>query len=236
MTYPFDPIAILHSPFKQKFGVPRQSGLVQINSTLELLPPYNRREALTAIEGYSHLWLLFVFHQTQQRSEWQPMVRPPRLGGNRRVGVFASRSPFRPNPIGLSVVKLESVDCSGDKVQLLLSGADLVDGTPVIDIKPYVPYVDSIPDAAAGFAPAPPESRMEVYFSVAAEQAINVRAEPGLREIIVSVLSLDPRPAYKEGAESDRIYGMRLYDFDLQWQIQNNRVEVLGLEVPKEGS
>ena len=228
MKIEFESIGFIHSPFKEKFGVPRQPGLVlQIQAILELVAPYDRREAVAGLEGYSHIWIQFLFHRLGPYN-WQPSVRPPRLGGNRRVGVFASRSPFRPNPIGLSVVKLERVDCTGGRVRLELSGVDLVDGTPVLDIKPYVPYVDSIPDAESGFASAAPTPVLDVDFLPAAVDQL-ARHPDGkrLREELVALLEIDPRPAYIGEAEESRIYGIRLYDFDLRWRVRGERVEVL---------
>lgn len=235
MGFDFSPIGFIRSPFKEKFGIPRQPGLVkEARGSLELLPPYNRPEAVSELEGYSHIWLQFVFHKTM-RSEWQATVRPPRLGGNRRVGVFASRSPFRPNPIGLSVVRLDAVTADDSGVVLELSGLDLMDGTPVLDVKPYVPYVDSIPDASSGFAPAPPEQVFEVAFSALAETQLRQRRDcEQLRLFIVSLLQLDPRPAYSGDGDSGRVYGARLYDFDLRWRLVGGRVEVLEL-APVEG-
>lgn len=232
-TYTFDPIGIVHSPFKEKFGIPRQSGLVpEARGYLQLYAPYNRPEAVSGLEGYSHIWVQFVFHQTL-RVQWKPTVRPPRLGGNRRVGVFASRSPFRPNPIGLSVARLDAVEIKGDRVGLLISGIDLLDGTPVLDIKPYVGYADSLRNTRSGFAPEPPALDFTVYFSTAAESQLQRRdGASELRRFIVRLLSLDPRPAYQGGAaeSTDRVYGMRLYDFDLRWRVDGSRVEVLALE------
>ncbi|MES9883824.1 MAG: tRNA (N6-threonylcarbamoyladenosine(37)-N6)-methyltransferase TrmO [Sedimenticola sp.] len=227
MTFSFDPIGVIHAPYKEKFGIPRQPGLVsEAKSTLELLAPYNLPEAVEALEGYSHVWIQFVFHQAMRRP-WRPRVRPPRLGGNMRVGVFASRSPFRPNPIGLSVVKLESIDISNG-VSLQFAGGDLLDGTPVLDIKPYVGYVDSIPNALCGFASEPPEKRLEVCFSPQSEVQIAARDDKQLRPFIQSLLEMDPRPAYSS-EQGERIYGIRLYDFDLRWRVVEGRLEVLEL-------
>jgi tRNA (adenine37-N6)-methyltransferase len=228
MTFTFEPIGFIRSPFKEKFGIPRQPGLVpEIRAQLELVPPFNQPEAVAELEGYSHIWIQFVFHQVLGQ-KWQPRVRPPRLGGNRRVGVFASRSPFRPNPIGLSVVALEQVVVDGERVALELSGVDLLDATPVLDIKPYVAYVDSIPNAASGFAPEAPETRLAVQFSPQAESQLESRGDAvELRALITRLLELDPRPAY--AAEEGRVYGFRLYDFDLRWQVDGEQVLVVSL-------
>jgi len=233
MVYTFESIGFIRSPYKEKFGIPRQSGLIaEARGELVFTEPYNCPEAVVGLEGYSHVWLQFVFHQAF-REEWQPMVRPPRLGGNKRVGVFASRSPFRPNPIGLSVVKLEGVRTLDGEVVLELAGIDLLEGTPVLDIKPYVGYVDSIPDARSGFAPEPPAVCFQVRFSDLAEAQLTSRHEPDqLRRFITRVLEIDPRPAYAGNSQPDRIYGIRLYDFDLRWRINGDQIEVLELASP----
>lgn len=158
----FEPIATIHSPFKEKFGTPRQPGLIPAaRGIFELVPPYNTPETVRALETFSHLWLLFVFDRCSD-AKWHPTVRPPRLGGNARVGVFASRSNFRPNPIGQSVVQLDSVDCAEDGVKLHVSNFDLLDQTPILDIKPYVRYADSLPDAQCSYAPEPPAALSQV--------------------------------------------------------------------------
>lgn len=235
MNFTFTPIGIIHSPFKEKFGVPRQPGIAPAaRATLELLPPYDRDEALDGLAGFSHVWIVFVFHATADQG-WHPMVRPPRLGGNARVGVFASRSTFRPNPIGLSVVELAGFGREGGKLVLHLRGADLIDGTPVLDIKPYVPYADSIPDARGGFADTAPDARLAVRFTVEAEAQITAREaqyphpHPRLRELIVQVLAADPRPAYREDESTERVYGMRLLDFDLRWRVEGASAVVVEL-------
>ena len=163
-------IGYIRTPFREKFGVPRQPGLATAaQGVLELAPPFDRPESLEGLEGFSHVWLLWRFHLAVRKSEdWSPTVRPPRLGGNRRLGVFATRSPFRPNPLGLSAVRLLAVERRA--CRLVLGGVDLVDGTPVFDIKPYAPYTDSIPDAAGGFADASPEARLCVMFSAEAQK------------------------------------------------------------------
>lgn len=232
-TYQFTPIGVIRSCFKEKFGIPRQPGIVpEAVSTLELIAPYDRAEALAELDGFTHIWVIFVFHDAM-REEWRPTVRPPRLGGNRRIGVFASRSPFRPNPVGLSVVRLEKVECNGERCVLHLRGADLLDGTPVLDIKPYLPYVDAVPGATGGFATDAPPGKLSVKFSEQAETQCDARESdlPGLRKLIEQVLAQDPRPAYvqdKAQAEAQH-FGMHLYDFDLRWQVRGEEVEVLEL-------
>ncbi|THB74505.1 MAG: tRNA (N6-threonylcarbamoyladenosine(37)-N6)-methyltransferase TrmO [Gammaproteobacteria bacterium] len=224
-------IGKVHSCYKEKFGVPRQPGLVtEAKGSIELLPPFNREEAVRGLEEYSHLWISFVFHQTSEKG-WSPMVRPPRLGGNAKVGVFASRSMFRPNPVGLSVVKLDGIDFENG-VKIIISGMDLVDGTPVVDIKPYLPYVDSIADAKSGFAPEAPVADCQVVFSEQAEMQIkNIqnRYDVDISLLIRQILHSNPAPAYR-GQDVGREYGMRLLDFDLRWcQVDVNQFEVISL-------
>jgi len=162
---PITPIATVSSCYRTKFGIPRQPGLVSSAvGEIIMLPPYNQREAFRGIEAFSHIWVTFLFHLTQ-RSTWSPLVRPPRLGGNVKVGVFGTRATHRPNSIGLSVVRLLGVDSSPGRVALRVSGLDLVDGTPVLDIKPYLPYADIVPEATSGFAPIPPPPKLAVMFS-----------------------------------------------------------------------
>jgi tRNA (adenine37-N6)-methyltransferase len=233
----FDAIGVVHSCFKQKFGIPRQPGLVDVPAVIELYSEYAREEAVRGLENFSHIWVLFLFHQAL-REDWKPTVRPPRLGGNERVGVFASRSMFRPNPIGLSVVELASIECAPGSVRLHIRGGDLLDGTPVLDIKPYLPYADALPDARGGYAPQPPDTRWEVCFSPAAEARLEAsRAElPELRRIIIDLLRYDPRPAYQDAAGGrQREFAMRLYDFDLKWSIEGGRVLVRDLLPAGEG-
>jgi tRNA-Thr(GGU) m(6)t(6)A37 methyltransferase TsaA len=225
------PIGTIHSPFKEKFGIPRQAGLAPAaRATLELLPPYDQEAALAGLDGFTHLWLLFVFHLNDHC--WRPTVRPPRLGGNTRTGVFATRSPFRPNPLGLSAVQLLHYGRERGRLLIHLAGADLADGTPVLDIKPYVPYADSIPTARGGYAAQTPPAPFTVVFTDHAESALSAReAElPDLRELIRQLLTADPRPAYRgEDLDGERRYGMRLYDFDLRWRILDNVVIVEAL-------
>ena len=221
------PIGFIHSCFRQKFGIPRQPGLVPAaRATLELLPPYAQPEAVRGLEGFSHLWLLFVFHGVPA-GHWQPKVRPPRLGGNRRLGVFATRSTFRPNPIGLSAVTLERIEIREGRVVLHLAGVDLLDGTPVLDIKPYLPYADCIVDATGGFAVAAPARLPAVEFSPAAAEFCAAWPEGDLRELIVQTLRQDPRPAYQQADSALRQYGMALYDCNVQWEVRNSVAYVM---------
>ena len=237
--FTFSTIGILRSCYKEKFGVPRQPRLVtEALAELVLSPPYNTVDTLRDIESFSHIWLIFIFNQTQQ-CEWKPLIRPPRLGGNRRIGVFASRSMFRPNPVGMSAVELLHINHKKDKVSLLLRGCDLVDATPIIDIKPYIPYSDSIPEARAGFATSVPLAKFEVDFTEQAmRQCQQIGAELGqqensagvnLQKMIVQIVQLDPRPSYQQQV-SDRVYAMRLYDFDLRWKYKKGD-EILVLEL-----
>lgn len=215
-----EPIGMIHSCFRQKFGIPRQPGLVKsATASLELLPPYNVKEALRGIEEFSHLWILFVFHESVCE-KFQPTVRPPRLGGNTRVGVFATRAPFRPNPIGLSVVELKSVNGT----TLELAGGDFLDGTPVLDIKPYIPYADAIPNAHGAFANDAPEPVNTVSFSAEAEKVFQT-LEKNTQQLIRDVLSYNPRPAY-QADDPDRICGTRLLDLEIKWRQTRNSVVI----------
>jgi tRNA-Thr(GGU) m(6)t(6)A37 methyltransferase TsaA len=219
-----EPIGIIHSCFKEKFGIPRQPGMVKsAPATLELLPPYNVEEALRGIEEFSHLWIVFVFHESICET-FQPTVRPPRLGGNTRVGVFATRSPFRPNPIGLSVVELKSVKGT----TLELAGGDFLDGTPVLDIKPYIPYADSIPSARGGFADNAPEPVNTVTFSPEAQAALQT-LEKNQQQLIMDVLGYNPRPAYQDD-DPARIFGTHLFDFEVKWKHDGNCVTVVSID------
>ena len=213
--YAMQPVGIIESDFPDKFGVPRQPGLAPAaHTTLILSPPFDDPLSVRGLEAFSHLWLTFVFHQSPQH--WTSTVRPPRLGGNAKVGVFASRSPYRPNRLGLSLVELRAVETHRG-VRLTLSGCDLVTGTPVLDIKPYLPWAEARPEARAGYSPTAPPSLM-VAFSKRAEAVLTRRNDgESLRELIQQVLAQDPRPAYRKGAEA-RIYGVRLRDVDVRFQ------------------
>jgi tRNA-Thr(GGU) m(6)t(6)A37 methyltransferase TsaA len=218
-----EPIGTVHTCFGGKFGVPRQPGLCPSAwGRLVFHEPFRSPEAIRGIEGFSHLWLIFGFHETADHG-WNPTVRPPRLGGNQRVGVFASRSTFRPNALGLSLVRLEGVDGN----ELLLGGVDLIDGTPVYDIKPYLPYAESVPDAAAGFA-GDEIPRLKVEIADAAEEALASlpqRAQSVIRE----ALSLDPRPAV-QAEDSDRIFGAMLCGRDVRFTIAEGVCRIVEIE------
>lgn len=223
------PIGQIRSCFPDKFGVPRQPRLAPAaTAELWLLPPYDRPEALRGLEQFSHLWLIFHFHQIKA-STWQPTVRPPRLGGNQRLGVFATRSTHRPNPVGLSVVELRAIVHDAQGLRLQLAGVDLVDGTPVLDIKPYIPYVDALPEARAGFAQHAPAT-LQVNFSAAALRACELDQQQHGRELqalIEQVLAQDPRPAYQQDAQ--RVYGLRLWEQEVRFSISEQQVWVLSV-------
>lgn len=207
------------SDYPDKFGIPRQPGLVPAGrAVLHLLPPYDDPHSVRGLERVSHLWLTFIFHRSPER--WTALVRPPRLGGNARLGVFATRSTHRPNRLGLSLVELERIE-TDNGVRLFLRGHDLLDGTPVLDIKPYLPWAESRPEARAGFAPAAP-SQQAVSFSAEAETTLARRDDgASLRELIAQVLAQDPRPAYRRGSEA-RIYGVALRDVDVRFQAHDD--------------
>ncbi len=232
----FDYIAYIKSPYKEKFAIPRQAGLVTAaKGKVILTGKANNIELVRSLEQFSHLWLLFVFHHTQE-SGWKPLVRPPRLGGNKKTGVFATRSTFRPNPIGMSVVKLDKVEqvntAHNKQVILHISGLDLLDKTPLIDIKPYIPYSDSITQANAGFAQHAPENVCKILFSQQAKEELKKfeTRDNQLSCFIEQVLTQDPRPAYKQNTEDDKLYGMTLYDFNITWHMVSlHHIEVLGI-------
>ena len=225
MNFSFTPIGVIHSPYKEKFGIPRQPSLApSARMTLALLPPYNHADTVRGLAAFSHLWIQFVFHETASRG-WRPLVRPPRLGGNDKVGVFASRATHRPNPLGLSLVELVAIDTASGVV-LELAGADLLDGTPVLDIKPYIPFIESRPDARAGFVDGPPP-RLTIVWSEQARGALTIWSakHPELATLVEEVLAQDPRPAYQNDPE--RIYGVRLYQLNVRFRIHGNIATVL---------
>ncbi|MBB1127023.1 tRNA (N6-threonylcarbamoyladenosine(37)-N6)-methyltransferase TrmO [Thiospirillum jenense] len=232
MQFTFKPIGIVRSPFNDKFGIPRQPRLVEAaTARLQLLPPYDREEAFVALDGFSHVWLIFVFHADCLTADWHPMVRPPRLGGRAKVGVFASRAPYRPNPIGISAVAHRGLERTTQGLALCLQGVDLLDGTPVLDVKPYVPYTDSIPTALGGFAhPPSPAPLLPVVFSQTAQQQL-VSYDPDerqqLRDLIMQVIAQDPRPGYMDRYPQRTQFNLRLLDYDIAWEWQTTQAVVM---------
>lgn len=227
------PIGVVRSCYHERFGVPRQAGLVPAaEGEFHPFPPWDRADAWRGLEGFSHLWLIFWMHLNPQGPAHH-LVRPPRLGGNRRMGVFATRSPMRPNPIGLSVARLLGLEHRAGRVHLHLGGIDLVDGTPVLDVKPYIPYADALPGAQAGFAPQAPDPGLKVSFATKVAERLRDMGRQGveLRRLIEQVLAQDPRPAYRKGSAR---YGMALAGHEIRWRRENGRVEVTALE-PRRG-
>ena len=218
-------IARIYTPYKEKFGIPRQSGIADsITSKIVFEPKYRRREALVGLSGYSHIWVIWNFSESE-REEFSPTVRPPRLGGNKRVGVFATRSPFRPNPIGLSslrLVKIEETENEG--TVLYVKGADMLNGTPIYDIKPYLPFTDSHPDAKAGFAEEVFDYEIKVEFP---ENLLSKISEE-LREPLKKILSEDPRPSYKKDSEKE--YGMLFSDYEIFFVVKEQILTVTRVE------
>lgn len=213
-------IARIETDYKTKFGIPRQSGLVDLEALIVFEPEYRNDDALRGIEEFSHLWIIWNF-SLAERDEWSPTVRPPRLGGNKRMGVFATRSPFRPNPIGLSSVKLLGTVKTEKGLCLRVSGADLMNGTPIYDIKPYLPYTDSHPDAVGGFADQKLNDNLKVNFPNELLMLIPENKKSALLEL----LSEDPRPHYI--SNSDRVYGFEFADFEIKFKVENNVLTVL---------
>ena len=217
-------IAKIHTPFKEKFGIPRQSGIAKTVGRIVFEPEYRVREALRGIEGYSHLWLLWEFSKAL-REGWSPTVRPPRLGGNKRVGVFATRSPYRPNPIGLSSVKLVAAEeTKSEGLVLIVEGADLLDGTPIYDIKPYLSFTDSHPDAVGGFADGVRNYAVKVNFDLHLLEQIPVDK----RDALITILENDPRPSYKE--DGDREYGMKYCGLDIFFKVSDGTLTVTKIQ------
>ncbi len=217
-------IARIHTDFPTKFGIPRQSGIIDsLQGRIVFEPEYRNAEAVRGLEEFSHIWILWEFSEAV-RDEWSPTVRPPRLGGNVRKGVFATRSPFRPNPIGLSSVKLESVEIDPKLGPVLhVSGADLMDGTPIYDIKPYIAYTDSHPDAVSGFASKPAEYLLEVDFP----EALLQKVPECQRESLIAVLQHDPRPQYHD--DPKRVYGMAFGGMEVKFKVEEGLLTVVGI-------
>ena len=218
------PIARVRSDFPEKFGIPRQSGLVEeLEARVVFEPPYREASALRGLEGFSHLWLIWGFSKSR-RENWSPTVRPPRLGGNRRLGVFATRSPFRPNPLALSCVRLTGVDLQTPEGPVLrVAGADLMDGTPIYDIKPYLPYADCKPSAAGGFASVPKGASL----TVEVPPELLAQVPEGKRSALLGVLAQDPRPQYQDNPS--RIYGMSFAGLEVRFRVEGDRLTVVGI-------
>ena len=218
-------IASIRSDFSTKFGIPRQSGLVEeLEAAVVFEPEYRNPDALRGLEGFSHLWLIWEFSQARRES-WSPTVRPPRLGGNRRLGVFATRSPFRPNPIGLSCVRLLGVDLHTPEGPVIrVAGADLMDCTPIYDIKPYLPYADCKPQAVGGFASVPKEASLEVECPA----ELLALVPEGKRAALLGVLAQDPRPQYQDDPE--RVYGMAFGGLEVRFRVAGDRLTVCQVE------
>ena len=218
-------IAHIHTDLPTKFGVPRQSGLVDaLKARIVFTEPYRDPEALRGIEDFTHIWLIWEFSQAR-RADWSPTVRPPRLGGNRRLGVFATRSPFRPNAIGLSCVKLERVELhTPEGPMLFVAGADLMDGTPIFDIKPYVPYADAHPEASSGFTAALPDATLNVVFPDEWRYLFTAEQQAA----IIGILERDPRPHYHDDPE--RVYGMTFAGYNVRFRVQGSSATVCGAE------
>ena len=218
-------IARIHTDFPTKFGIPRQSGIVaSLQGRIVFEPEYRIAEAVRGLEEFSHLWLIWEFSEAV-REDWSPTVRPPRLGGNVRKGVFATRSPFRPNPIGLSSVKLEHIEIDPKLGPVLhVTGADLMDGTPIYDIKPYIAYTDSHPDAVSGFASKPAEYLLEVNFPEELLESVPT----AIRESLIDVLAHDPRPQYHDDPE--RVYGMRFGNMEVKFKVEGLLLSVVSVD------
>ena len=219
------PVAYIRSDLKEKFGIPRQSGLVpSLRADVVFTPPYRVPEAVRGLEDFSHVWLIWEFSRARRES-WSPTVRPPRLGGNRRLGVFATRSPFRPNALGLSAVRLDAVEPDTPQGPILhVSGADLLDGTPIYDIKPYIPYADAIPEASGGFT-----DRVDrLLLAVDCPPDLLERVPTEKREALLAVLAQDPRPSYQE--DPDRVYGMAFAGLQVRFTAGGNMLTVREIE------
>ena len=219
-----EPIAHIRTDFSTKFGVPRQAGLVPaLRGRVVFTPDCRNPDALRGLEGFSHIWLIWHFSESE-RETWSPTVRPPRLGGNVRMGVFATRSPFRPNALGLSCVRLLGLEKrEGKGTTLLVAGADLMDGTPIFDVKPYIPYADAHPDAAGGFAPDPGRT-LEVCFAPGREETVPAEKRAALR----GVLANDPRPRYQDDPE--RVYAMSFADLTVRFRVTDDKLTVTEVE------
>lgn len=222
-----NPIAYIRTEFPEKFGIPRQSGLADnLRARIVFEPEYRNHDAVRGLDGFSHIWLIWEF-SANKRSCWQPTVRPPRLGGNEHMGVFATRSPFRPNPLGLSCVSLERIDMDDREGPVIhVRGADLMDGTPIYDIKPYIKYADSRPHAVCGYVDTLPELTLKV---VLPPECSSMVQDKTLIPALVETLSLDPRPSYHDDPE--RVYGLSFAGFNVRFKVKDGVLTVLGIEL-----
>ena len=223
------PVAHIHTSFPEKFGIPRQSGLAaSLRGKVVFTPQYRNPDCLRGLDGFSHIWLIWEF-SANARHGWQPTVRPPRLGGNEHMGVFATRSPFRPNALGLSCVEVESIEFSSDCGPVInVKGADLMDGTPIYDIKPYIRYSDSRPDAVCGYVDTLPQRRLEVLIP---EDLASVLNDAGICDSLKQTLALDPRPSYHD--DPQREYGMAFSGYNVRFRVEGNMLMVIDLDVIK---
>ncbi len=225
-------IGYMHSPYREKFGIPRQPNLVQVESYIEMQAPYNDLLAFEGIEAFSHLWLIWQFHENKSNSKpstaFRAQVRPPRLGGNQKIGVFATRSMYRPAPIGLSVVQLKQVVKQGKSVRVYVTGSDLLHGTPIVDIKPYIQYSDAVPSAQSGYAQHAPPRKLVQWSATALEQQQDLLSSKHINaqllEELQQVLALDPRPAYQQ--DQQRCYGLRFADLNVKFYIFEQHIQV----------
>ena len=225
-SFSLQKIGVVQSPYKDKFGIPRQPGLCpHIPGVISIIPPFNEIDAFRGLGESSHIWVLFIFHHNTTE-EWQPLVRPPKLGGKIRKGVFATRSPFRPNSIGQSVVKLEAIDTDKEKILLQISGHDFLDGTPVIDIKPYIPYSDLVENAKSNYLALPGMQNCKIAFT---QQALDQckqwsqHNKGDLKLMLTEILSQDPRPGYHKESQPARDYGFRLFDLEIQFSSEHKK-------------
>ncbi|EEH67420.1 MULTISPECIES: tRNA (N6-threonylcarbamoyladenosine(37)-N6)-methyltransferase TrmO [Acinetobacter] len=232
-------IGYMHSPYREKFGIPRQPNLVEVECFIEMVDPYNDLLAFDGLENFSHLWLVWQFHDNKnsdnslnQQPKFRAQVRPPRLGGNQKIGVFATRSMYRPSPIGLSVVRYLRVEKHAKSVRLYVSGADLLNGTPILDIKPYIQYSDAIVDSVSGYAQEQPVRKLVRWMESAQSQQLLLLKQGILNKRVLGeleqVLSLDPRPAYQDDAE--RVYGMCFAELNIQFTVDERNVSIVNIE------
>ena len=224
----------MHSSYKEKFGIPRQPNLVQVESYIEMLAPYNDVLAFEGIEAFSHVWLVWQFHDNKnpEKNQFRSQVRPPRLGGNKKIGVFATRSMYRPSPIGLSVVKLKYVKKEGKSVRVYVTGSDLLDGTPIVDIKPYIHYSDAVIEAESGYAQDEPKRKSVIWSNRAIEQKQQLLTSGKLSvqtlQELEAILSLDPRPAYQD--DEARVYKMKFAAVDIAFTVGETTVNITAVE------